>query len=180
MVTRAPNQAFSFAEDFGKAVQMLIQTKTIAALGVVTPGSTTLQDLFDLMICHNLSGAPTTIIGNSSNKKGQFSLVKIKITSFQLFPYIAPNKDFDPLLAHGQDLTEELLKETNNLKTFKEAVVATLLPNFFVIYYGQKAPHSYITTDKVKSKMMHLGTGREEVVVAKQLLMVNPSYLIMV
>jgi hypothetical protein len=40
--TGAPNQAFSFAEDFGKAIQKLIQTKTIAALGMITPGSTTL------------------------------------------------------------------------------------------------------------------------------------------
>jgi hypothetical protein len=45
-VTGAPSQTISFAEDFGKAVQKLIQTKTIAALGMVTPGSTTLQYLF--------------------------------------------------------------------------------------------------------------------------------------
>ncbi len=111
------------------------------------------------MIHHNLSGAPTTIICNSSNKKGEFSLVKIEIVSFQLFPYIAPKKDFDPLLTHGQDLTKELLGETNNLKTLETPVVATLLPNFFVIYYGLKVLHGDITTDAVKSKMMHLGMG---------------------
>jgi hypothetical protein len=60
---------------------------------------------------------------------------------------------------HGQDLTEELLGETNDLKTFEEPVVATLLPNFFIIYYGLKIPHGDITTNKVKSKMMHLGKG---------------------
>jgi hypothetical protein len=64
---------------------------------------------FDPMIHHNLSGAPTTIIGNSSNKEGEFSLMKIEIAFFQLFPYIAPKKDFDHLLVHGQDLTKELL-----------------------------------------------------------------------
>ncbi len=111
------------------------------------------------MIHHNISGALTTIIGNSCNKKGEFNLVNIEIASFQLFSYIAPKKDFDPVLAHGQDLTEKLLGETNNLKTFEEPVVATLLPSFFVIYYGQKVPHSNIMTNKVKSKMMHLGTG---------------------
>jgi hypothetical protein len=159
-IFRVPNQAFSFADDFRKAIQKLIQTKATAALCTVTPGSTTLQYLFDLMIHHNLSGVPTTIIGNSSNKKGEFSLVKIKIASFQLVPYIAPKQNFDPLLAHGQDLTEELLGKTNNLKTFKKpVVVATLPPNFFVIYYKQKVPHGNITTNKVKAKMMHLGTG---------------------
>jgi hypothetical protein len=113
------------------------------------------------MTHHDLSGAPTTIIGNSSNKNGEFSLVKIEIASFWLFPYIAPKNDFDPLLVHGQDqdLMEEWLGETSNLKTFKEPAVATLPPNFFIIYYGQKVPHSDIRTNKVKSKMMHLGTG---------------------
>jgi hypothetical protein len=57
------------------------------------------------MIPHDLSVVATTIIGNSSNKKGEFSLIKIKIASFKLFPYIAPRKDFDPLLAHGKELT---------------------------------------------------------------------------
>jgi hypothetical protein len=111
------------------------------------------------MIHHDISGVPATIIDNSSNKKGEFSLIKIKIASFQLFPYIAPKWNCDPLLAYGQDLTEDLLGETKDLKTFKESVVATLLPNLFVIYYGQKVPHSDITTNKVKAKMMHLGTG---------------------
>jgi hypothetical protein len=37
---------------------------------------------------------------------------------------------------------EELLGETNDLKTFKELVVAiTLLLKLFVIYYGQKVPN---------------------------------------
>jgi hypothetical protein len=158
-VTRAPNQTFSFAEDFGKAVRKLIQTKAITALGMVTPGSTTLQYLFDQMIHHDLSRVPTTIICDPSNKKGKFNLIKIEIAFFHLFPYIAPKRSFDPLLAHSQDLTEELLGETNGLKILEEPFIATLLPNFFVIYYGQKVPHGDTTTNKVKAKMIYLGMG---------------------
>ncbi len=68
-VTGAPNQAVSFAEDFGKASLKLIQTKTIADLGTALPGSTTLQYLFDPMIHQDLFGAPTTIIGNLPTKR---------------------------------------------------------------------------------------------------------------
>jgi hypothetical protein len=68
-VTGTHNQVFSFTKDFGTMVLKLIQTKTIAALGMVTPGSTTLQYLFDQMIHHDLTGNPTTIIGNSSTIK---------------------------------------------------------------------------------------------------------------
>jgi hypothetical protein len=107
-VTGIPNQVFFFAEDFGTMVLKLIQTRTIAALGMVTPGPTTLQYLFDPMIHHYMTGNQTTIIGNSSNKQGEFSLVKIDIVSFRLFPYIAPKCTFETLLSHGDELTEEL------------------------------------------------------------------------
>ncbi len=36
-VKGTPEQVFSFAKDFGTMVLKLIQTKTIAALGTVTP-----------------------------------------------------------------------------------------------------------------------------------------------
>jgi hypothetical protein len=154
-----PDQVIFFVKDFGTMVLKLIQTKTIAALGTVTPGSTTLQYLFDPMIHHDLTGNPTTIIGNSSIKQGAFSLVKVDIASFCLYPYIGPEHTFDTLLPHSDELTEELLNDTTNLKSFDEPIIATLVPNFFVLYYGQKVLHSNITTDKLKAKMIKLGTG---------------------
>ncbi len=69
-VTGTPNQVCSFAKDFETMFLKLIQTKTIAALGTVGPGPTTLQYHFDLIIHHDLTGNLTTIIGNSSNKQG--------------------------------------------------------------------------------------------------------------
>ncbi len=89
------NQVISFAKDFRTMVLKLIQTKTIAALGTVNPGSTTLQYLFDLMIQHELTGNPTTIIGNSSNKQGEFCLVKVNIVSFHLSPFLGPERTFN-------------------------------------------------------------------------------------
>jgi hypothetical protein len=158
-VRGTPDQVFSFAEDFGTMVLKLIQTKAITALGTVTLGFTTLQYLFDPMIHHDLTGNPTTIIENSSNKQGEFSLVKVDIASFRLFPYLGPERTFDTLLPHGDKLTEELLDNTTDLKSFKEPSIATLFPNFVVIYCGQKAPHGNVTTDKLKAKMIKLGTG---------------------
>jgi hypothetical protein len=85
--------------------------------------------------------------------------VKVNIASFRLFPYVAPKHTFDTLLPHGDKLTEELLSDTTDLKSLNKPIVATLIPNFFVIYYGQKVPHGDITTDKLKAKMIKLGTG---------------------
>jgi hypothetical protein len=140
-------------------VLKLIKAKTIAALGTVTPGSTTLQYLFNPMIHHDLTENPTSIISNSSNKQGEFSLMKVIIASFILFPYLGPKHFFDTLLPHSDKLTEELLNDTTDLKSFEEPIVATLVPNFFVVYYGNKIPHGDITTDKLKAKVIKHGTG---------------------
>jgi hypothetical protein len=67
--TRAPSQAFSFAEDFwkGHLKAHLDQNHHCSWHGY--PRLHPLQFLFDPMIHHDLSGVPTIIIGNSSNKK---------------------------------------------------------------------------------------------------------------
>jgi hypothetical protein len=133
-VTGTSNQVFSFAKDFGTMVLKLIQTKTIAATSTVTPGSTTLQYLFDPIIHHDLTGNPTTIIGNFSNKQGEFSLVKVDIASFRLFPYLGPKHTFDTLLPLGDELTEKLPNDTTDLKSFKEPIIATLVPNCHLLW----------------------------------------------
>jgi hypothetical protein len=85
--------------------------------------------------------------------------VKVDIASFRLFPYLGTKHTFATLLPHGDELTEELLDNTNDLKSFEEPIVATLVPIFFVIYYGQKVLHGNINTDKLTAKMIKLGTG---------------------
>jgi hypothetical protein len=158
-VTGTPNKVFSFAKDFGTMVLKLIQTKTIAALCTVTTQSTTLRYLFNPLTHHRPDCKSNHHHRKFSNKQGEFSLVKVDTASFRLFPYIGPERTFDTLLPHGDVLTEELLNDTTDLKSFDEPIVATLVPNFFVIYYGQKVPHGNITTDKLKAKMIKLGTG---------------------
>jgi hypothetical protein len=128
-------------------VLKLIQTKTIAALGGMdTPGSTTLQYHFDPMIHHNLTGNPTIIIGNLSNKQGGLSLVKIDVASFCLLPYIVLKHTFNTLLSHGDELTEELLSNTTDLKTFDELIVATLIPKFQTTLQSTMGRRSHMVT----------------------------------
>jgi hypothetical protein len=65
--------------------------------------------------------------------------MKVDIASFCLFPYLGPKHTFDTLLPHGDELTEKLLNDTTDRKSFDEPIVATLFPNFFVIYLGRKS-----------------------------------------
>ena len=66
----------------------------------------------------------------------------------------------DVSLNHGDDLPKELLSKTN-LNDFKEPIVGTLIPNFFITYFGQDLPHGNISDDEIKAKLVHLGTGYE-------------------
>ena len=114
------------------------------------------------MIHFNLACEPIAFIGNSSNKMGEFSLslIKINVTSIRLFPYIKDKATMDDSLNHGDDLPAELSSETD-WTDFEEPIVGTLIPNFFITYFGQVLPHGDISDDEIKTKLMRLGTGYE-------------------
>jgi hypothetical protein len=93
-------------------------------------------------------------------QNGEFSLNKIKVTSIRLFPYIKDKVTMDDSLNHGDDLPTAFLSKTD-WKNFEEPILGTLIPNFFITYFGQVLPHGDINDDKIKEKLMHLGTGYE-------------------
>jgi hypothetical protein len=118
------------------------------------------QFLYAPQIHFNLAGNPIAFIGNSSNKMGEFSLIKIDVTSICLFHYIKDKATMDANLNHGDDMPADLLSETY-WKDFEEPIVSTLIPNFFITYFGQVLPHGDISDNEIKAKLMHLGTRYE-------------------
>ncbi len=66
----------------------------------------------------------------------------------------------DVSLNHGDDLPKELLSETD-WNNFKEPIVGTLIPNFFITYFGQDLPHGDISDNEIKAKHIRVGTGYE-------------------
>jgi hypothetical protein len=159
IITGAPDQVFQL-NNFLDCLIGCTKANTISAIGTINPGSLCTQYLYAPQIHFNLAGKPIAFIGNLSNKMGEFSLIKIDITYIRLFPYIKDNATMDVSLNHGDDLPKELLSETN-WNDFKEPIVGTLIPNFFITYFGQNLPHGDIKDDEIKSKLIHLGTGYE-------------------
>ncbi len=132
-----------------------IKANTISAIGIINPGSLCTQYLYAPQIHFNLAGEPIAFIGNSSNKMGEFSLIKIDITSIHLFPYIKDKAIMDVSLNHGDDLLKELLSKTD-WNDFEEPIIGTLIPNFFITYFGQDLPHGDISDDEIKAKLICL------------------------
>jgi hypothetical protein len=86
-ITGAPDQIFKF-DNFLDHLIGGINANTIPAIGTINPGSLCTKFLYAPQIHLNLAGEPIAFIGDSSNKMGEFSLIKIDVTSIHLFPYI--------------------------------------------------------------------------------------------
>jgi hypothetical protein len=158
-ITGAPDQVFQF-NNFLERLIGGIKANTISTIRTINLGSLCTQYLYAPQIHFNLAGEPIAFIGNSSNKMGKFSLIKIDVTSTRLFLYITDKATMDVSLIHGDDLPKESLFETD-WNDFEEPIIGTLIPNFCITYFGQDLPHGDISDDEIKAKLVRLGTGYE-------------------
>jgi hypothetical protein len=158
-ITGAPDQVFKF-NNFLDCLIGGIKANTISAIGTINPGSLCTQYLYAPQIHFNLAGEPIAFIGNLSNKMGEFSLIKIDVMFICLLLYIKDKVTMDNSVNHGEDLPKESLSKTN-WNNFKEPIIGTLIPNFFITYFGQDLPHGKISDNKIKANLVCLGTEYE-------------------
>jgi hypothetical protein len=152
-ITGAPDQVFQFNNLLEHLIGG-IKANTISAIGTINPGSLRTQYLYAPQIHFNLTGKPIAFIGNLSNKMGEYSLIKIDVTSICPFPYIKDKATMDVSLNYGDDLPKESLSKTN-WNDFEEPIVGTLIHNFFITYFGQDLPHhGNISDDEIKAKLV--------------------------
>lgn len=79
-LTGKPDQVFKFTNFMDHLIGG-IRAETISALGTIAPGSLSLQYLYAPQLHCNLSGKPVAIVGNCSNKQGEFTMIKIDVVS---------------------------------------------------------------------------------------------------
>jgi hypothetical protein len=142
----APDQVFKFDNLLDRLIGG-INASTVSTIGTINPGSLCTQYLYTHQIHFSLAGKPIAFIGNSSKKMGEFSLIKIDVTSICLFPYIKDKATMDDSLNHGDDLPKESLSKTN-WNDFKEPIVGTLIPNFLSHTLGKFYPMATSVTTK--------------------------------
>jgi hypothetical protein len=135
-----------------------IKANTIQAIGTINPGSLCLQCLFAPQIHYDLSGEPIAFIGNSSNKKGKFTMIRINVESIRAFVYIKNKATSDTNPIHGDKFSRDLIANTVCWKDMKENV-DTLIPNFFLAYFGQDLPHGDISDEEIMAKLTCLDSG---------------------
>ena len=97
-----------------------------------------IQYLYAPQVHYDLSGTPLAIIGNSSNKKGEFNLIKIDMASFRLFAFVDAKSSIDQNLSHGDKIPTKYLSNTQDWKDFTDPLVRALVPNYFFLYFRQR------------------------------------------
>ena len=73
-ITGTKDQAFGHRSNFLNYLVGAINAKTVAAIGMVSPGNLLVQYLCGPKVLTNLAGKPLAIVGNTSNKFGEFFL----------------------------------------------------------------------------------------------------------
>jgi hypothetical protein len=154
-------QAFGTGEDVMAYVIGGIQGKTVAAIGTCAPGSSVVQYLYAPRIHTDLGGKPDLIVGNASNKLGEFSCVYIPLDKLRMFAFVAQQAEMVGVMSYLHELEREVLATTawQMVDDDPGRYVCALLPNFFIIYFGQNPPTGDITSDDVKLQFTALGTG---------------------
>ena len=134
-----------------------IHANTILAIRTVAFDMLQIQYIFDPKIYTKLDGTPISIIGNASNKMGEFSLVHLRIALIALFPCVI-QKELINIPPLGKYIPLDLLVGTsweNSNETFACAPV----PNIFFTYFGQSLTTCRITSDTTKMAFQFLGPG---------------------
>jgi hypothetical protein len=124
-ITGAPDKVFKFYNFLFHLIRG-IKANTISTIGIIKPESLCTQFLYAPQIHFNLAGNPIAFIGNLSNKTGKFSLIKINVMSFCLFPYIKDKVTMDANLNHGEDMPADWL-----IKIIGKILRNTLLVRWF-------------------------------------------------
>ena len=109
-ISGTKDQAFGHKSKFLNYVVGATSAKTVAAIGMISPRNLMVQYLCGPKIHTDLAGKPLSIVGNTSNKFGKFSLAMIPLLSVKMFVSILERGGDTDILVHGNDLPNEFRK----------------------------------------------------------------------
>ena len=151
------DQAFGMVPNLLEYVIEGIRGKTIAAIGIITYSTHVVQYLYAPRVHTDLGGTPISIIGNVSNNLGKLTCIIMPLASLKFFPCINP-KDNAALTPYRDDFENDILKNTR-WHSATTPTIGFLLPNFFIIYFGQNTPTGNIANNDVNMCLSKLGAG---------------------
>ena len=154
-VAGSPEQAFGHGKNVLDYLIGGIKSDNIAAILYVS-ATGLLQALYAPQLHTSLDGTPISILGNASGKLNEFSLVELTMDQLGMLPCFSKTDTFSPLDKISIATTLLLNTRWKNGTLF-----GTAMPNFTIIYFGDKVPSGKIWTDDTKHELALLGPGYE-------------------
>ena len=160
-INGSSEQVFKLGPHFVDALVQAIEAGTIAAIGTVNVVSACLQYVFAPRVYKNLRGVPQSIVGNASDTIGEYSLVVVDLSRIKSFAVIGKRASFHKDCVLGETIPVEPYLADTKWKDAQDPIAATVLPNFFPIYFGQKVIRGDIRSEDAQDQFQSMGTGYE-------------------
>jgi hypothetical protein len=130
---------------------------TVVAIGIVAFGSLETQFIFNPQVYTKPNGTSIAILGNASNKMGEFTLVSLSLALISLFPCVIQKED-NYVLPRGMDILSNLIADST-WQGSADTFVCVAVPNVVLFYFGQDIPQGRISMDSTKAAFGRLGPG---------------------
>ena len=97
---------------------------------------------------------------NAVNNFGNISSIlnKIDVASICDFPYFKDQQKMDATFTQGDIIPTDWLTGTIWAES-KAPIIGTLVPNFFIVYFGQDLPYGNIDDNEVMLQLARMGPG---------------------
>lgn len=120
-----------------------------------------LHYVWNPQIVNNLTGQPTKIIGNASNKKGEFSLIELNLGALKYFVLPMLKTQAPDGMHSGTTLTKVIYKDTKWKDNDEGTMVVSIIPKILPIFFGMDVPYGSLHEEDVAVLFSNLGTAYE-------------------
>ena len=120
-----------------------------------------LHYVWNPQIVNNLTGQPTKIIGNASNKKGEFSLIELNLGALKYFVLPMLKTQAPDGMHSGTTLTKVIYKDTKWQDNDEGTMVVSIIPKILPIFFGMDVPYGSLHEEDVAVLFSNLGTAYE-------------------
>ena len=137
------------------AIVKAIQAGHVSAIGS-TNINTNLVYIINPRVHINLEGKPINIVGNASDPKNKFLLVRVSIQSLGYFIVIGEQTGLPAEMIGAKAINEDCIAETSFTGT---TVKAALMPNWVCFHFGGPLVYGELREEECMLKIEGLGPG---------------------
>lgn len=157
-VTGEINQVFG--KPSSDSILQWIKAGNLAGLATVDFNGQVVY-VWNPQVHNNLAGDPIKIVGNASNKKGEFSMIEMSLDALKYFALPMLKNQAPAGMYSDTALTKTIYEGTKWQQNGEGTMVVALIPKIVPIFFGMSVPHGSLHDDEVAADFAELGKAYE-------------------